>query len=221
MPLLSLTKRNAAHAHAGVVIVILVAILLRRCGCGSEVPVVRICDPPPSLENGYHLAGLVLQPSSNTINMPSTGHPSKHWYTSDAAHIQALVLDGDSQDLLTSTSGPAASAKANSTSAAAMHSGLKSPIPPNTPVTPLTPTRVMGGGATSFTTEALSTDTVASTARTRGKASSQKVNMVKNAVASAVQQMQGALQAELQEEQLEVFSVLGRGGFGTVYHGAP
>ena len=51
-------------------------------------------------------------------------------------------------------------------------------------------------------------------------AQQRKVNMVKNAVATAVQQMQGALQAELQEEHLEVFSVLGRGGFGTVYHGA-
>ena len=36
----------------------------------------------------------------------------------------------------------------------------------------------------------------------------------------AVQRVQGLLQAELHEEQLKVFSVLGRGGFGTVYHGA-
>jgi hypothetical protein len=36
----------------------------------------------------------------------------------------------------------------------------------------------------------------------------------------AVEKHQAMLQADLQEEQLKVFSVLGRGGFGTVYHGA-
>lgn len=38
---------------------------------------------------------------------------------------------------------------------------------------------------------------------------------------SSVQRMEGALQVELHEEHLKLFSVLGRGGFGTVYHGAP
>lgn len=42
-------------------------------------------------------------------------------------------------------------------------------------------------------------------------------------VAAAVKEMQGALQAELHcsEDQLQLFRRLGRGGFGTVYHGAP
>ena len=39
-------------------------------------------------------------------------------------------------------------------------------------------------------------------------------------VAAAVQEMQGALQAELQDDHLHVYGVIGRGGFGTVYHGA-
>jgi hypothetical protein len=39
-------------------------------------------------------------------------------------------------------------------------------------------------------------------------------------VANAVLRMQGALQQELHEEHLQVHRVLGRGGFGTVYHGA-
>jgi hypothetical protein len=43
---------------------------------------------------------------------------------------------------------------------------------------------------------------------------------LKDTVHAAVQELQGALQADLHEEQLKVFSVIGRGGFGTVYHGA-
>ena len=43
---------------------------------------------------------------------------------------------------------------------------------------------------------------------------------VRGRVAAAVQEMQGALQAELQEDQLKLYGVIGRGGFGTVYHGA-
>eukprot|EP00892_Ulva_mutabilis_P012786 jgi/Ulvmu1/9880/UM057_0035.1 len=42
---------------------------------------------------------------------------------------------------------------------------------------------------------------------------------VRGRVAAAVQEMQGALQAELQEDQLKLHRVIGRGGFGTVYHG--
>ena len=36
-----------------------------------------------------------------------------------------------------------------------------------------------------------------------------------------VAQAEGVLQSELHEAHVKVFSVLGRGGFGTVYHGAP
>lgn len=39
-------------------------------------------------------------------------------------------------------------------------------------------------------------------------------------VAIAVLRMQGVLQQELHKQHLEIYSVLGRGGFGTVYHGA-
>eukprot|EP00892_Ulva_mutabilis_P012772 jgi/Ulvmu1/9868/UM057_0022.1 len=45
------------------------------------------------------------------------------------------------------------------------------------------------------------------------------VGAVRGKVAAAVQEMQGALQAELQEDQLKLHGVIGRGGFGTVYHG--
>ena len=45
-------------------------------------------------------------------------------------------------------------------------------------------------------------------------------SLVRGRVAAAVQEMQGALQAELQEDQLKLYGVIGRGGFGTVYHGA-
>lgn len=38
-------------------------------------------------------------------------------------------------------------------------------------------------------------------------------------VAAAVRELQGALQAELHEDQLQLFRRLGAGGFGTVYHG--
>ena len=40
-------------------------------------------------------------------------------------------------------------------------------------------------------------------------------------VAHAVLDMQEHLQSELHEKQLHIYSVIGRGGFGTVYHGAP
>lgn len=45
------------------------------------------------------------------------------------------------------------------------------------------------------------------------------VHAARSTVANAVLQMQGALQAELDEQHLNVFSVIGKGGFGTVYHG--
>eukprot|EP00892_Ulva_mutabilis_P012784 jgi/Ulvmu1/9879/UM057_0034.1 len=44
-------------------------------------------------------------------------------------------------------------------------------------------------------------------------------SVVRGRVAAAVQEMQGTLQAELQEDQLQLHGVIGRGGFGTVYHG--
>jgi hypothetical protein len=43
---------------------------------------------------------------------------------------------------------------------------------------------------------------------------------VHSKLAAAVKEMQGALQAELHEDQLQLFQKLGQGGFGTVYHGA-
>lgn len=46
------------------------------------------------------------------------------------------------------------------------------------------------------------------------------VGSLKHEVANAVQQLQEALRTDLQEEALEVYTLLGRGGFGTVYHGA-
>ena len=39
-------------------------------------------------------------------------------------------------------------------------------------------------------------------------------------VAGAIMRMQSDLRGELKEDQLQIFRVLGRGGFGTVYHGA-
>lgn len=46
------------------------------------------------------------------------------------------------------------------------------------------------------------------------------VQDVHGQVSAAVKDMQRALQAELHEDQLTLFGCLGRGGFGTVYHGA-
>jgi hypothetical protein len=46
------------------------------------------------------------------------------------------------------------------------------------------------------------------------------VGSLRSEVANAVSQLQDALRSDLQEDQLEVFDVLGRGGFGTVYYGA-
>lgn len=43
---------------------------------------------------------------------------------------------------------------------------------------------------------------------------------VQGKVAVAVKEMQGALQTELQDDHLQLLGVLGRGGFGVVYHGA-
>ena len=48
---------------------------------------------------------------------------------------------------------------------------------------------------------------------------SSSIAAARTAVAEVVQAMEGALQAELHEEQLHVYCLLGRGGFGTVYHG--
>jgi hypothetical protein len=54
-----------------------------------------------------------------------------------------------------------------------------------------------------------------------GRDEDRGVHAARASVAGAVLQMQGELQQELQEDQLHIVSVLGRGGFGTVYHGAP
>jgi hypothetical protein len=46
------------------------------------------------------------------------------------------------------------------------------------------------------------------------------VHNVHGKVAAVVKEMQGALQAELHDEQFQLFRKLGQGAFGTVYHGA-
>jgi hypothetical protein len=56
--------------------------------------------------------------------------------------------------------------------------------------------------------------------RSQGGGGQSQVTAVRTVFAAAVQQMQSTLQEELQEEEIEVYSKLGRGGFGTVYHGA-
>jgi hypothetical protein len=43
---------------------------------------------------------------------------------------------------------------------------------------------------------------------------------VRGAVAQAVDELQGALQAQHAADRLQIFGVLGQGGFGTVYQGA-
>ena len=45
------------------------------------------------------------------------------------------------------------------------------------------------------------------------------VGSLRSEVANAVTQLQDALCSDLQDAQLKVFDVLGRGGFGTVYYG--
>jgi hypothetical protein len=49
---------------------------------------------------------------------------------------------------------------------------------------------------------------------------SEGVASVKETVNSAIAELQLALQEELHEDQLRIHRVLGRGGFGVVYHGA-
>jgi hypothetical protein len=43
---------------------------------------------------------------------------------------------------------------------------------------------------------------------------------MKERLQSAVREMQADLQTQLKGEHLRLFSIVGRGGFGTVYHGA-
>ena len=62
--------------------------------------------------------------------------------------------------------------------------------------------------------------TVSATSRGSGSSSSANVAVVRGEVQQAVAALQGALQAELHEDELQLYDVLGRGGFGTVYHGA-
>ena len=45
------------------------------------------------------------------------------------------------------------------------------------------------------------------------------VHMARSHIANAVVKMQGQLQAELHDSQLQINSVIGQGGFGTVYQG--
>lgn len=50
-------------------------------------------------------------------------------------------------------------------------------------------------------------------------AAEQTVASVRESVATAVVSLQGQLRKDLQEDELQIFSVLGRGGYGIVYHG--
>lgn len=54
-----------------------------------------------------------------------------------------------------------------------------------------------------------------------GSGSRRAVTEVRGEVQQAVAALQGALQEELHEDELQLYDVLGRGGFGTVYHGTP
>ena len=49
---------------------------------------------------------------------------------------------------------------------------------------------------------------------------SQRAAVMKEKLQSAVAAMEGELQGDLADADLRLFSILGRGGFGTVYHGA-
>ena len=44
---------------------------------------------------------------------------------------------------------------------------------------------------------------------------------LKDKVQMAMREIQADLQSQLKDEHLRLFSIVGRGGFGTVYHGAP
>jgi hypothetical protein len=65
----------------------------------------------------------------------------------------------------------------------------------------------------------LSQRNVSSGSHPSNPSSSSHIQDARSTVAHAVLRMQGELQAELQEDEIHVFNVLGRGGFGTVYHG--
>lgn len=62
--------------------------------------------------------------------------------------------------------------------------------------------------------------TTSAASRGSGSSSSANVAVVRGEVQQAVAALQGVLQAELHEDELQLYDVLGRGGFGTVYHGA-
>ena len=80
-----------------------------------------------------------------------------------------------------------------------------------------------GGPSAAESTDSESPEATGVRAMSAGARSSDMgsgIGTVRERVAAAVQEMQGALQAELQEDQLKLHGMVGRGGFGTVYHGA-
>jgi hypothetical protein len=98
-----------------------------------------------------------------------------------------------------------------------VHPAPKSPPAPMLPSSHKTHTVGASGsrdGVSSRSCRATSGSATSSVAAVR-----RGVGSLRSEVANAVTQLQDALRSDLQEDQLEVYDVLGRGGFGTVYSG--
>eukprot|EP00892_Ulva_mutabilis_P000885 jgi/Ulvmu1/10798/UM069_0033.1 len=78
----------------------------------------------------------------------------------------------------------------------------------------------VSGQSGPVTADGMLVTSAAATARSGGSGGgSRAVAEVRGEVQQAVAALQGALQEELHEDELQLYDVLGRGGFGTVYHG--
>jgi hypothetical protein len=214
-PLVHLETRRPPLLHAGSCVGFACGyiFLRRRKRCEGDGPVVsrsgRVSESPPDAPRSPALAWLFNLP--HETNGPSTGnasgsesHSRKGPVSNDICAPIHAVHSLNVLDEASSGTPVKRAAVASPTPAA-----IASVAPPDTPIQ--SPAR---WGAHISSTESVSAVPMRRSSRSHGSSSS-NVNVVRTAFAAAVQQMQ----EELQENEVEVFSKLGRGGFGTVYHG--
>lgn len=150
----------------------------------------------------------MLRGSSPRAGGPSGGPSLEDSSTFTGRMQPSGTLNGGSRMALISPKAPHSDTAASASPAGSWHaSQTTSGAGPAGVVAPATPGSVNGGGG-------------ASAGTVSGPTGARGVGTLKNEVANAVQQLQEALRTDLQEEALEVYTLLGRGGFGTVYHGS-